>query len=151
MSKHSPIVRVKAGQTLHTLRLQPQVAHPRRPTVTRRRVSSPRPRSSQVILQMAGLPLGLSLLEHGAPRFAVLAGSIVSVPSIHRSALDDLPSSNSISGVGVFQEYYENRLLRGYSSSTISWIPSLQIFFIMGLVSSAPTCLLSFVLFLWHR
>jgi len=38
------------------------------------------------------------------------------------------------SGVGVFQEYYENTLLRGYSSSTISWIPSLQFFLMMGMV-----------------
>lgn len=132
---------MKADQTFHTLRLQPQVAHPRRPTVTQKRASFPRPRPSEVTLQTAGLPLGLSLLEHGAPRFAVLAGSTVSVPSIHRSARDDL-SSNSVPGVGVFQEYYENQLLRGYSSSTISWIPSLQIFFIMGLVSSALTFLL---------
>lgn len=37
--------------------------------------------------------------------------------------------------VGTFQEYYQQDLLRGYSASTVSWIPSLQIFFIMGLVS----------------
>jgi MFS family permease len=32
--------------------------------------------------------------------------------------------------VGSFQQYYEVGPLRGYSSSTISWIPSLQIFFL---------------------
>ncbi|KPM46531.1 hypothetical protein AK830_g116 [Neonectria ditissima] len=36
-------------------------------------------------------------------------------------------------GVGVFQEYYESDLLSQYSSSTISWIPSLQILFMMGM------------------
>lgn len=35
-------------------------------------------------------------------------------------------------GVGAFQEYYQNDLLKQFSSSTIAWIPSLQIFFIMG-------------------
>ncbi|KAF5707005.1 hypothetical protein LB506_009981 [Fusarium annulatum] len=38
-----------------------------------------------------------------------------------------------INSVGVFQEYYQNDLLKGYSSSTIAWIPSLQIFFIMAM------------------
>lgn len=37
-------------------------------------------------------------------------------------------------GVGVFQEYYQTELLSGYSASTIAWIPSLQIFFMMGMV-----------------
>lgn len=32
-------------------------------------------------------------------------------------------------GVGAFQEYYQNNILSDYSPSTISWIPSLQIFF----------------------
>ncbi|PNP54672.1 hypothetical protein FNYG_15615 [Fusarium nygamai] len=38
-----------------------------------------------------------------------------------------------INSVGAFQEYYQNDLLKQYSSSTIAWIPSLQIFFIMGM------------------
>ncbi|KAF4965700.1 hypothetical protein FSARC_6540 [Fusarium sarcochroum] len=38
-----------------------------------------------------------------------------------------------INSVGAFQEYYQNDLLSSYSSSTIAWIPSLQIFFIMGM------------------
>ncbi|KAF5249664.1 hypothetical protein FANTH_4972 [Fusarium anthophilum] len=36
-------------------------------------------------------------------------------------------------GIGVFQEYYQNELLSSYSSSTISWIPSLQIFFMLAM------------------
>lgn len=35
--------------------------------------------------------------------------------------------------VGTFQEYYQETLFDGYSASTVSWIPSLQIFFLMGL------------------
>ncbi|KAM5352807.1 hypothetical protein ACJ41O_005529 [Fusarium nematophilum] len=38
-----------------------------------------------------------------------------------------------INSVGAFQEYYQNDLLSQYSSSTIAWIPSLQIFFMMGM------------------
>lgn len=37
-------------------------------------------------------------------------------------------------GVGVFQEYYQNDLLRSYSTSAVSWIPSLEIFFMMAMV-----------------
>jgi MFS family permease len=33
-----------------------------------------------------------------------------------------------INCIGVFQDYYQEHLLRGYSSSTISWIPSLELF-----------------------
>ncbi|PBP18749.1 MFS general substrate transporter, partial [Diplocarpon rosae] len=33
-----------------------------------------------------------------------------------------------INCIGVFQEYYEQNLLAGYSSSTVSWIPSLEVF-----------------------
>ncbi|KAH6894529.1 major facilitator superfamily domain-containing protein [Thelonectria olida] len=36
-----------------------------------------------------------------------------------------------INSVGVFQDYYERNMLKEYSSSTVAWIPSLQIFFIM--------------------
>ncbi|KAH8687045.1 major facilitator superfamily domain-containing protein [Ilyonectria robusta] len=38
-----------------------------------------------------------------------------------------------INSVGVFQDYYEHNILKDYSSSTIAWIPSLQIFFIMAM------------------
>lgn len=36
-------------------------------------------------------------------------------------------------GVGVFQQYYEYGPLMDYDSSTISWIPSLEIFFLFSL------------------
>ena len=39
-----------------------------------------------------------------------------------------------LNSIGVFQEYYKTNLLNSYSPSTISWIPSLQIVFMMGLV-----------------
>ncbi|CAK7204205.1 hypothetical protein SEUCBS139899_006959 [Sporothrix eucalyptigena] len=38
-----------------------------------------------------------------------------------------------INSVGIFQDYYQTGPLSSYSSSTISWIPSLQIFFIMAM------------------
>ncbi|KAH8880812.1 MFS general substrate transporter [Thozetella sp. PMI_491] len=38
-----------------------------------------------------------------------------------------------LNSVGVFQEYYASGPLRGYSSSTIAWIPSLQVFFMMAM------------------
>jgi hypothetical protein len=33
-----------------------------------------------------------------------------------------------MNSIGIFQEYYQDHLLRGYSASTISWIPSLEVF-----------------------
>ncbi|KAL7904538.1 MFS general substrate transporter [Trichoderma velutinum] len=38
-----------------------------------------------------------------------------------------------INSIGTFQNYYESTLLKGYSPSTIAWIPSLQIFFMMAM------------------
>ncbi|OIW27880.1 MFS general substrate transporter [Coniochaeta ligniaria NRRL 30616] len=38
-----------------------------------------------------------------------------------------------LNSIGAFQEYYETGPLRDYSASTISWIPSLQIFFMMAM------------------
>ncbi|GAM43933.1 hypothetical protein TCE0_060f19151 [Talaromyces pinophilus] len=38
-----------------------------------------------------------------------------------------------LNSIGVFQEYYQNDLLKQYSPSTVSWIVSLQIFFILGM------------------
>ncbi|KAK2591729.1 hypothetical protein QQS21_010583 [Conoideocrella luteorostrata] len=38
-----------------------------------------------------------------------------------------------INSMGTFQEYYELGPLHDYSSSTIAWIPSLQLFFLFGL------------------
>jgi len=44
-----------------------------------------------------------------------------------------------LNSIGAFQEYYQTGPLSSYSSSTISWIPSLQIFFMMAMVSIART------------
>ena len=46
------------------------------------------------------------------------------------------PTDRSVSnkGIGVFQAYYENHQLKNYSSSTISWITSLEIFFMLFMV-----------------
>lgn len=38
-----------------------------------------------------------------------------------------------VNSIGIFQSYYESNLLKTYSSSTISWIPSLQIFFMFAM------------------
>lgn len=38
-----------------------------------------------------------------------------------------------INSMGTFQEYYQVGPLHDYSSSTIAWIPSLQLFFLFGL------------------
>ena len=38
-----------------------------------------------------------------------------------------------LNSIGVFQDYYQRGPLSSYSSSTISWIPSLQIFFMMAM------------------
>ncbi|RMZ42099.1 monocarboxylate transporter [Aspergillus flavus] len=38
-----------------------------------------------------------------------------------------------INSIGEFQAYYEQNLLRQYSSGKISWIPSLQIFFMFAM------------------
>ncbi|CAI4215868.1 unnamed protein product [Parascedosporium putredinis] len=35
--------------------------------------------------------------------------------------------------IGAFQEFYQNNFLSNYSPSTIAWIPSLQLFFQMGM------------------
>ncbi|KAB8070615.1 major facilitator superfamily domain-containing protein [Aspergillus leporis] len=37
-----------------------------------------------------------------------------------------------LNSVGIFQEYYERNTLKQYSASTISWIPSLQVFFMLA-------------------
>ncbi|KAA8651222.1 hypothetical protein EYZ11_005182 [Aspergillus tanneri] len=38
-----------------------------------------------------------------------------------------------VNSVGIFQSYYESHMLSQYSSSTIAWIPSLQIFFMFAM------------------
>ena len=44
-----------------------------------------------------------------------------------------LSSYGWLSSIGVFQTYYEQTLLRSYSSSTISWILSVQAFILSGM------------------
>lgn len=46
-----------------------------------------------------------------------------------------------LNSIGIFQAYYQTELLSNYSASTISWIPSLQIFFMMGMVRPCPKSL----------
>lgn len=43
-----------------------------------------------------------------------------------------LSSYGWLSSIGVFQTYYEQHLLRSYSSSAIAWILSLQVFILSG-------------------
>ncbi|KAL8834183.1 MAG: hypothetical protein Q9170_003884 [Blastenia crenularia] len=38
----------------------------------------------------------------------------------------------AVSGIGVFQAYYQENQLRSYSPSTVSWIPSLTVFFMFA-------------------
>ncbi|KAJ3496251.1 hypothetical protein NLG97_g2800 [Lecanicillium saksenae] len=38
-----------------------------------------------------------------------------------------------LNSIGVFQQYYQKVLLHNENASTVSWIPSLQIFFILGM------------------
>ena len=44
-----------------------------------------------------------------------------------------LSSYGWLSSIGVFQTYYEQHLLRSYSSSTIAWILSVQAFILSGM------------------
>lgn len=37
-----------------------------------------------------------------------------------------------INSIGVFQEYYQTHQLRAYSASTVSWISSLEVFFMFA-------------------
>ena len=48
---------------------------------------------------------------------------------------DVLDTDKEIPGIGTFQEYYQINLLKQYSPSEISWIPSLQIFIMFAMVS----------------
>ena len=43
-------------------------------------------------------------------------------------------------GIGVFQEYYQQNQLRNLSPSTISWIPSLETFMMFSGVSTRVHC-----------
>ena len=69
----------------------------------------------------------------GVRRSVVSDGSTVSLGSNRQRAKRH--TNILAQGVGVFQDYYQQEMLKDYSSSTIAWIPSLQIFFMMASVS----------------
>lgn len=56
-------------------------------------------------------------------------GWINSELSFPRTLSDSSLTDKSFKGIGTFQAYYQSGPLSSYSASTISWIPSLQIFF----------------------
>jgi MFS family permease len=99
-------------------------------TLSLRQLSEKNPTT---IFQMEEQQHGLSSLGPGAHRSVALAGSTVRVTPFHPIAAF---VSNSLllcpPGVGIFQDYYQHELLSSYSSSTIAWIPSLQIFFMFA-------------------
>lgn len=49
----------------------------------------------------------------------------------------------TMTGIGVFQTYYETNLLSSYSSSTVAWISSLETFMMFGGVSFVLHCIMS--------
>lgn len=79
---------------------------------------------------MAALLHGSSSSGRGVPRLLATAGSIVCA-NRYPNCIDY--QLKHILGIGTFQEYYESGPLKEYSSSQISWIPSLQIFFMSAL------------------
>jgi hypothetical protein len=82
--------------------------------------------------QMVELQLGCAFSELGVHHCAALAGSTVSP---HHADLILLDTDKDLPGIGTFQEYYQINLLKQYSPSEISWIPSLQIFVMFAMVS----------------
>ena len=59
-------------------------------------------------------------------------------PAIQSFTLSLSKTAVIILGIGVFQEYYMTGPLSEYSPSTIAWIPSLQVFFMMAMVRPSP-------------
>ncbi|PWY87145.1 MFS general substrate transporter [Aspergillus sclerotioniger CBS 115572] len=77
----------------------------------------------------------------------------LSTPDIEEAQTDELPPDGGVTAwlvvlgawcamfscygwlhsVGVFQDYYQTVLFPQYSASTISWIPSLEVFLMLGL------------------
>lgn len=77
---------------------------------------------------------GWSSWEHGAVPSAAQAGSIVCFVLEFGDVMDnELTELLFPSGVGSFQAYWEVGPLKDYSSSTIAWILSLQLFFVFAL------------------
>lgn len=56
-----------------------------------------------------------------------------------------------LNSIGVFQQYYQKVLLHNENSSTVSWIPSFQIFFILGMVCTCSSVLYFRILLHCHR
>jgi MFS transporter, MCT family, aspergillic acid transporter len=87
---------------------------------------------------MVGCPgsVVLLLLQPGLGQQYVFSLFPVSslVPATWHPAATRWTNSNALPpGVGSFQQYYEVGPLKDYSSSTIAWIPSLQLFFLFAL------------------
>ena len=82
--------------------------------------------------QMVELQLGCASSELGVHHSAALAGSTA---SLRHADLRLLDTDKDLLGIGIFQEYYQINLLKQYSASEISWIPSLQIFVMFAMVS----------------
>lgn len=88
---------------------------------------------------MAAQPHGWSCWGRGAVPFPVRVGPTVRASRLPIALLNIHQQHHKLTvtlrlGVGSFQQYYEVGPLREYSSSTIAWIPSLQLFclFAMG-------------------
>jgi hypothetical protein len=87
---------------------------------------------------MEDLRPGLWLLVAFALCLLVLGGSTVSLTYL---AVWLRAGSLTISGIGIFQDYYEHNQLKSYSSSTVAWIPSVESFMMFFWVCPGPVIL----------
>lgn len=90
---------------------------------------------------MGAVRPGWLSLVHGVSLSVALDGSIVChfyscYPNVQLINCDFL-------GIAIFQEYYQNDLLKQYTTSEIAWIPSLQVFFMMFSVGLRKRLVLS--------
>lgn len=85
---------------------------------------------------MEGSQRGLWYLAHGAASSVHLVGLTVRHQPHSRPICDKSLKNWNLTASGNFQEYYETHQLRDYSSSSISWILSLEpsVLFATGLV-----------------
>ena len=95
------------------------------------------------MLRMEVWLLGLSCLERGVHHSAVLDGLTARFP--YPSNTFYLADWVLYTGIGVFQEFYQSSYLQNYSAGTISWIPSLQVFFMFATVRDPCTAMRD-----WH-
>lgn len=49
-------------------------------------------------------------------------------PAAWRPSFINTPTTNTLSGIGIFQNYYQSDQLASYSPSTVAWIPSTETF-----------------------